>query len=321
MSGPGFRSPGVGRHVAVARGHDLGWFGRNRTPLVQVVFLVVEGDVGAWIRWRGFLTEKTLERTVAGLRYAGWRGDDLSRLAAGHADGLGAILCELDVVEKPGNNGKTYAEVAWVNRYGLNASLENHLDAKDLRLLAGAGQQHARRMRPIDGVPYGGAPIPPLADVRASGSTVPQAASPPTNRSARSAGGQPGGANDVRTSGDDGDFWGTPASAPAAKPTPDPRAPAPPAAPAPSGPGNDDWPERGDDGFARDDREPPYDGPPDEWVSPHERAEQAECLGAPDATNVRAEADRAAPPTKGADPLDGVPDDPPTPLTEDDLPF
>ncbi len=80
-------------------------------PHVVVNFRVTQGELaGEQIAWHGWLsTEKSETRTLASLKYCGWKGDNI-------AD-IGELDREVEIVveHEEGNDGKTRAKVAWVN--------------------------------------------------------------------------------------------------------------------------------------------------------------------------------------------------------------
>lgn len=96
------------------------------TPGIQVNFQIQDEDfAGESIRWDGWLTEKTAERTFESLRYCGWHGDDISVFAGeGVLDGCDMNDVEIVVKMEPydGPNeeyqGKSFPRVQWVNKSG-----------------------------------------------------------------------------------------------------------------------------------------------------------------------------------------------------------
>lgn len=63
------------------------------------------------VEWRGWLTEKTMERTIESLRLMGWYGDDLYKLKED-----GALRNEVQItIRHEEFKGKTSARVAFVN--------------------------------------------------------------------------------------------------------------------------------------------------------------------------------------------------------------
>lgn len=93
------------------------------TPFVGVMFEVIKGDfAGQKVKWEGFLTERTAERTIESLQHCGWTGDDLGAFAkpetgkqlTNEVD----LVVEMEKYEGPDDTkaGKEYPKVQWVNR-------------------------------------------------------------------------------------------------------------------------------------------------------------------------------------------------------------
>jgi len=100
-----------GKYRAKARQGVLDEVGEG-TPRVAVEFILSDADwQGQGITWHGYLTDKTYERTVLGLRYCGWEGDDLSDLS-----GIDKNEVELVIENETNDDGATYPRVRWVNK-------------------------------------------------------------------------------------------------------------------------------------------------------------------------------------------------------------
>jgi hypothetical protein len=106
----------------------LAQVGANRTPAMQVVFQIL-GDVdgsGEEIRWDGWLTDKTQDRTIEALGHCGWTGDDISvfAVADGPMHGMDLNVVEIVIALEPydgpneAHKGKSFPRVQWVNRLG-----------------------------------------------------------------------------------------------------------------------------------------------------------------------------------------------------------
>ncbi len=107
----------LGLHKAVAVEAQLGK-STNDNPQVAVTFRFTEGpNENKRITWYGFFTEKTTKRTIASLRYCGWRGNDLSDLSSMLFDSDTSQTVELDL-QTDTYEGKTRTRVQWVNRLG-----------------------------------------------------------------------------------------------------------------------------------------------------------------------------------------------------------
>jgi hypothetical protein len=102
--------------TARATGAALGESGTKKTPQVEVAFEITTAEyAGERITWYGFLTDKTQERTIEALRYAGWRGTDLADLS----DLSREDVPNVELVIAPDTyEGKTSMKVQFVNRIG-----------------------------------------------------------------------------------------------------------------------------------------------------------------------------------------------------------
>lgn len=103
----------------------IGKSNKKNTPFVGVMFEVVGGDFnGQRLKWEGFLTEKTAERTIESLQHCGWTGDDLSIFS--RPEGSKVLTTEVELVvemeayqgDDPSKAGREYPKVQWVNRAG-----------------------------------------------------------------------------------------------------------------------------------------------------------------------------------------------------------
>lgn len=104
-----------GQYPAKAIEHELGYAKESGNEYIAVQFEIIGGKFhGMNVSWKGFFTEKTIDRTLESLRYCGWKGDNILNL---NAEGFGENLVNI-VVQHNEYNGKTYANVAWVNRTG-----------------------------------------------------------------------------------------------------------------------------------------------------------------------------------------------------------
>lgn len=119
-------------------------------PYVGVGFTILEGpNEGQSITWYGYLTEKTLQRTMEALGYCGWQGDMLDDLT-----GITDNDVYLVVEHEPDQNGELRAKVRWVNSGG-GVAVKNRLNAAEASDFAQRmrGQVMAARQR-------AGAPAP-----------------------------------------------------------------------------------------------------------------------------------------------------------------
>jgi len=116
----------AGTYKARATKALLAQVGANKTPAIQIVFQIQEGEKqGETIRWDGWLTTNA-DRTLESLDYCGWTGDDISVFAKEDAPLCGLDLNDVEIVvimEPYGGTdetkkGKMYPKVDWVNRFG-----------------------------------------------------------------------------------------------------------------------------------------------------------------------------------------------------------
>jgi hypothetical protein len=109
---------------------------------VDVVVELVEGEhAGERLRWYGHLINKDgtnseyAQRVIESLRYLGWETDDLSDLR-----GLGSSVAIAVVEHKTNDQGKTFAEVRWINALGGGAKI-----ADEQRITGSAAKQLGQR--------------------------------------------------------------------------------------------------------------------------------------------------------------------------------
>ena len=119
-----------GNYLARASGACvLGESANKGTPYLELYFKVREGPhAGVLVRWTGYFTENTNERTLQSLYLMGWTGEDVSEFADTCLHGLDAndveIVVELEEYEKDGEI-RHAARVRWVNRPGGFLNVEN----------------------------------------------------------------------------------------------------------------------------------------------------------------------------------------------------
>lgn len=146
------------------RGNEV-WarFGRASTGTQQVLMkfeVIEEGDwKGRKLFYFGSFTENSWERTVEGLRYCGFQGDDLGEINQQTLDRDVSIK-----VEQTANaaGDRTYARVAFINEVGGAIELANPLSGDELRhfaaqmksKLAGKRPAPATPTDPLDEIPF-----------------------------------------------------------------------------------------------------------------------------------------------------------------------
>jgi len=141
----------AGTYRARATKALLAQVGKNETPAMQVVFQIQDEGPhqGETIRWDGWLTDKTQDRTIESLQHCGWTGDDISTFAKDGAPMQGMdlndveLVVELETYEKDGEK-KTAAKIAWVNRIGGGRGLNVENAMPEAKALA-----FAERMKGI----------------------------------------------------------------------------------------------------------------------------------------------------------------------------
>ncbi len=138
----------VGKFKARATGNVvLGESAKKGTPFIELYFRVVDGDAaGEEVRWTGYFSDKTKERTIESLQFCGWAGDDLSEFADGELHGLDAsdvqITIEHEEYTTDSGEQRRSPRVAWVNKLGGYLNVQSAMK-KD------AAAAFAERMRGI----------------------------------------------------------------------------------------------------------------------------------------------------------------------------
>lgn len=101
----------------------LGTSKNKGTAFIEVYFKIANGEnAGSMVRYTGYFTENTNERTIQSLQLCGWQGDDLSEFADGELHGLDAndvdIVVEIETYENAEGEARSHPRVAWINRPG-----------------------------------------------------------------------------------------------------------------------------------------------------------------------------------------------------------
>lgn len=136
-------------------------FGQNKNDndYVFIRFEITEGELeGEEVSGRFYLTEKTAERTIEGLRYCGctFPDDDITNL-----NGLGNKLVQLVIVHERGNDGKTYYRIRWINRHGSGVPKKEAMTPQGQRHFADRMRGHLLAGQQSSGYE---APTPPPVD-------------------------------------------------------------------------------------------------------------------------------------------------------------
>ena len=101
----------------------LGASKNKGTPFIEFYLQIIEGDnKGGLVRWTGYFTENTNERSIQSLQLCGWQGDDLSEFSDGELHGLDrnevSIVVELEEYTNDEGETKKSPRVQWINRPG-----------------------------------------------------------------------------------------------------------------------------------------------------------------------------------------------------------
>jgi hypothetical protein len=164
-----------GNYTARATDWGLSKTGTGKEQ-IEVIFEVTAGEHATQrVRWRGFFTEKTFERTIESLRFCGWRGVDLANV-----DNLNESEVQIVVEHEEGQtdgqpNGKKYPRVQWVNRLS-SVGLKEQLAPQEAQTFA---QRMKSQILAFD------------AKNRAPGGSTGHGAKPAASRPAGSRGGPP----------------------------------------------------------------------------------------------------------------------------------
>jgi hypothetical protein len=155
----------IGKHPARAVAGALGMTGKN-TEQVGVEFVFTDGpNIGKHITWYGYFSEKTLDRTIESLRYAGWKGtdfSDLSDLSAEDTPVVQLVLENEDTEEGP------RVKVRWVNRGSSGGvAIKDKMDEGSAKSFAERMKAHVLAYDAQKGTPTRAAPAKPAARVPA----------------------------------------------------------------------------------------------------------------------------------------------------------
>lgn len=117
----------------------LGKSKEKGTPFIEFYFEVKGGENdGSRVRWTGYFTDKTAERTIDSLRTCGWKGSCFAVFADGKLHGLDSndvqIVVEMQEYTDEGVT-KLSPRVAWVNSLGF-LNTQAKMKADDLASFA-----------------------------------------------------------------------------------------------------------------------------------------------------------------------------------------
>ena len=147
-----------GKYMAKATGEVvLGKSKKEQTPFIEFYFEVTKGELqGQKVRYTGYFTDKTAERTIESLRTCGWRGTDLSEFRSGKLSGLDSqeveVVTQIEKFTNDKGEERESARVAWVNSGGGYLNVDARMNEDDA-LSFGAKFNHllARKPAPTGG--------------------------------------------------------------------------------------------------------------------------------------------------------------------------
>jgi hypothetical protein len=114
----------AGTYKARATGETVLGTSKNKgTPFLEFYLAIIGGEnAGGLVRWTGYFTENTNERSIQSLQTCGWEGEDLSEFADGGLHGLDAnevdIVVEIETYQNAEGEERSRPRVAWINRAG-----------------------------------------------------------------------------------------------------------------------------------------------------------------------------------------------------------
>lgn len=105
----------------------------KKTDYVLVNLQILDGELeGRVLRWNGFFTKDSVDRTLEQLRLLGLRGDSVSAAIEGPLDNVVPVTIEEEEYEKDGKK-KTGYRVAWINRStGGGVKLDSRMSKDDM---------------------------------------------------------------------------------------------------------------------------------------------------------------------------------------------
>lgn len=125
-----------GTYRAKADGQCVLGASKNKgTPFIELYFKITQGEnAGEMVKWQGYFTDATSERTIQSLVTMGWKGDDLSEFEDGNLHGLDAnevdIVVELESYTNDAGEERKTPKVQWVNRAGGFLQVQNAMNSE-----------------------------------------------------------------------------------------------------------------------------------------------------------------------------------------------
>lgn len=142
-----------GKYSAKATGEVvLGKSANKGTPFIEFYFEVTKGELqGQKVRYTGYFTDNTAERTIESMRTCGWRGDDLAAFRSGKLNGLDSqeveVVVQMEKFTNEKGEEKEAPRVAWVNSGGGYLNVEARMGEDDA-LSFGAKFNHLLARKP-----------------------------------------------------------------------------------------------------------------------------------------------------------------------------
>jgi hypothetical protein len=134
--------------------------GKKGTKQCLIYFEIVEGEhEGERCPWFGYFGANSYKRTLQSLRFAGWKGDDLTSINAQPMDQLVSVVIEHNAWTNEDGEEQLTARVAWVNRPGSGTiKMRDPMSSDDLVRFAAqmraylheAPEEEGRRVERID---------------------------------------------------------------------------------------------------------------------------------------------------------------------------
>ncbi len=158
----------------------LGTSANKGTPYLELYFKIIEGEnKGGLVRWTGYFTENTNERTIQSMLLMGWQGEDPSEFADGALHGLDAnevdIVVEIEEYENAEGETRHSPRVQWVNRPGGYLNVENAMNSDAAKGFGARMRGLVLQMRDKVKAPKGAADFPHGANDPANAAPKPKA--------------------------------------------------------------------------------------------------------------------------------------------------
>jgi hypothetical protein len=137
----GWKDIKPGKYLAKATRIRMGESSQKGTPFIEVEFKL--NDIDEHVRWKGYLSEKTLERTMEVLAFLEYNDDDLFRPGCINQGKDAQLVIELEPEIKDAT--KEYPKVQWVNDPAKEVKFEG-LDPAQMKAKLGGINLKAEMM-------------------------------------------------------------------------------------------------------------------------------------------------------------------------------